>query len=47
MQGFKERFQPTDPGKAEADKSADEAKAEKKSAGSNETVEMDTKAEGH
>ncbi len=41
MQGFKERFQPTEAGKSDADKKADEGKK------SDETVEMDTKAEGH
>jgi len=50
MEGFKDRFQPTDPGKADADKKADEAKkSDKKSDTGNkdETVEMDTKAKGH
>jgi F-type H+/Na+-transporting ATPase subunit alpha len=55
MEGFRDRFQPTETGPSEADKKAEEAKKsgdDKKSDNgqakkSDETVEMDTKAEGH
>ncbi|MGI8807540.1 MAG: F0F1 ATP synthase subunit alpha [Acidimicrobiales bacterium] len=65
MEGFRDRFQPTDTGPSDADKKAEEAKKSgddkksgeakksddkksggKKSGGKDETVEMDTKAEG-
>jgi hypothetical protein len=51
MEGFRDRFQPTETGPSDADKKAEEAKKsgdDKKSengTGKDETVEMDTKAE--
>jgi F-type H+/Na+-transporting ATPase subunit alpha len=55
MEGFRDRFQPTETGPSDAEKKAEEAKKsgdDKKSDNgqakkSAETVEMDTKAEGH
>ena len=52
MRGFKERFQPTDAGKAEADTKGDDAKKSDKkpadkSEGGDGTVEMDSKGKGH
>ena len=58
MEGFRDRFQPTETGPSDADKKAEEAKKsengekskksdEQKSGGKDETVEMDSKAEGH
>ena len=52
MEDFRDRFQPTETGPSEADKKAEEAKksgGDKKSDNGkkDETVEMDTKAEGH
>jgi len=59
MEGFKDRFQPTEAGDSDADKKSDEPKSEDKkseakaeddgdgSEKSDETVEMDAKAEGH
>jgi F-type H+/Na+-transporting ATPase subunit alpha len=56
MEGFRDRFQPTETGPSEADKKAEEAKKSgedkksdngQKSEGNNETQEMNTKAEGH
>jgi len=46
MRGFKERFQPTEAGKGEADTKSDDGKKAGEGKKSDETVEMDTKAEG-